>query len=88
MTNLTVQVPDRPAKELSEASQEFIGEMIELGLCTRKIEQALREYARGEMTLGAAAHLAGITEGDMARHAYARRLEPRVSEETLAEELT
>jgi hypothetical protein len=87
MTNLTVQVPDRLAKELSEASQEFIAEMIELGLRTRKIEQALTEYARGELTIGAAAHLAGITEGDMARHAYARGLEPRFSEETLAEEL-
>jgi hypothetical protein len=87
MTNLTVQVPDRLAKELSEASQEFIAEMIELGLRTRKIEQALTEYARGELTIGAAAHLAGITEGDMARHAYARGLEPGFSEETLAEEL-
>jgi len=54
MTNLTVQVPDRLAKELNEASQEFIAEMIELGLRTRKIEQALAQYARGEMTLGPA----------------------------------
>jgi len=87
MTNLTVQVPDRLAKELSEAGQEFIAEMLELGLRTRKIEQALAQYARGEMTLGAAAHLAGVLEGEMARHAYARGLEPRFTEETLAEEL-
>ena len=87
MTNLTVQVPDRLAKELSEASQEFIAEMIELGLRTRKIEQALAQYARGEITLGAAAHLAGVLESEMARHAYSRGFEPRFSEETLAEEL-
>ena len=87
MTRLTVQLPDRLAKELSDASQEFITEMIELGLRTRKIEQALAQYARGQMTLGAAAHLAGITESEMARHAYARGLEPRFSDETLAEEL-
>ena len=36
MTNLTVQVPDRLAKELNEASHESIAEMIELGLRTRK----------------------------------------------------
>jgi len=87
MTSLTVQLPDRLAKELTEASQEFIAEMIDLGLRTRKIEQALAQYARGEMTFGAAAHLAGITEGEMARHAYARGVEPRFSDETLAEEL-
>jgi predicted HTH domain antitoxin len=87
MTNLTVQVPDRLAKELSEAGQEFIAEMIELGLRTRKIEQALAKYVRGEMTLGAAAHLAGVLESEMTRHAYARGLEPRFTEETLAEEL-
>lgn len=87
MTNLTVDVPDRLAKELGKASQEFIAEMIELGLRTRRIEQALAQYARGEMTLGAAAQLAGIKESEMARHAYAHGLEPRFGEETLAEEL-
>jgi hypothetical protein len=87
MTSLTVQLPDRLARELSDASQEFIAEMLELGLRTRKIEQALAQYARGQMTLGAAAHLAGITEGEMARHAYARGLEPRFSDATLVEEL-
>lgn len=87
MTNLTVPVPDRLAKELNKAGQESIAEMLELGLRTRKIEQALEQYARGEMTLGAAAHMAGIMEGEMARQAYARGLEPRLTEETLAEEL-
>ena len=87
MTSLTVQVPDRLAQEITGASQDFIAEMIELGLRTRRIEQALTQYARGQMTLGAAAHLAGIPESEMARHAYARGLEPRFSADTLAEEL-
>jgi hypothetical protein len=87
MTSLTLQLPDRLAKELTGASQEFIAEMLELGLRTRKIEQALAQYADGQMTLGAAAHLAGITEGEMARYAYARGLEPRLGDQTLAEEL-
>jgi len=87
MTEVTLRLPDRLVQELTDASQEFIAEMIELGLRTRRIEQALAQYARGHMTLGAAAHLAGITEGEMARHAYARGFEPRFSADTLAEEL-
>ena len=87
MTSFTVQLPDRLAQELTSAGQEFIADVIELGLRTRRIEQALTHYARGQMTLGAAAHLAGLTEGEMARHAYARGLEPRFSASTLAEEL-
>ncbi len=87
MTSLTVQVPERLAQELSSAGQEFIAEMIELGLHTRRIEQALAQYAQGHMTLGAAAHLAGISASEIARYAYARGLEPRFSADTLAEEL-
>ena len=87
MTNLTVQVPDQLAQELTSAGQDFIAEMIELGLRTRRIEQALTQYAQGHMTLGAAAQLAGVPEGDMARQAYARGLEPRYSAATLTEEL-
>ena len=87
MTSLIVPVPDRLAQELTCAGQEFIAEMIELGLRTRRIDQALAQYACGQMTLGAAAHLAGIPESEMARHAYARGLEPRRSADTLAEEL-
>ena len=59
MTSLTVQLPDWLAKELSDAGQEFIAEMLKLGLRTRKIEQALAQYARGQMTHGAAAGIAG-----------------------------
>ena len=87
MTNLTVQVTDRLAQELTSASQDFIAEMLELGLRTRRIEQALAQYAHGHITLGTAAQLAGVPEGDLARHAYARGLEPRFSADTLAEEL-
>ena len=87
MTDLTVHLPDRLAKELVDAGQDFIAEVFELGLRTRKIDQALSEYARGGMTLGAAARLAGISESELARQAYARGLEPRFSADTLAEEL-
>lgn len=87
MPNLTLQLPDWLAKELANASQEFVIEVLELGLRTRKIERTLTVYARGQMTLGAAAHLAGVTESEMARQAYARGLEPRYSMDTFNEEL-
>lgn len=87
MTDLTVHLPDRLARELADAGQDFIAEVFELGLRTRKIDQALAEYARGHMTLGAAAQLAGISESELARHAYAHGLEPRFSSDTLTEEL-
>ncbi len=87
MTDLTVHLPDRLAKELTNAGQDFIAEVFELGLRTRKIDQALVEYARGQMTLGSAAQRAGISESELARHAYARGLEPRFSADTLNEEL-
>ena len=87
MTDLTLQVPERLAQEFTHASQEFATQVLELGLRAWKIEQALQAYARGGLTLGAAAHLAGLAESEMARQAYAYGLEPRFSPETLAEEL-
>ncbi len=39
-------------------------------------------------TFGAAAQQAGISQPVLARHAYARGMEPPFSDETLAEELS
>jgi len=52
-----------------------------------KIKQALELYSRGGYTFGAAAEHAGISQSELARHAYARGLEPPFSAEMLAEEL-
>jgi predicted HTH domain antitoxin len=82
-----VQLPDRLARELADAGPDFIAEVFELGLRTRKIDQALAEYASGHLTLGAAARLADVPEDEMARQAYARGLEPKFASTTLAEEL-
>ncbi len=53
-----------------------------------KIERTLDQYARGGISFGAAAQQAGISQSELARHAYARGLEPPFSDETLAEELS
>ena len=63
-------------------------EILERGLRALKIECALERYARGGISFGAAAQQAGVSQSELARHAYARGMEPPFSAETLAEELS
>ena len=84
----TLNIPNSFARELKTANQEFLMELLERGLQALKIERALEQYARGGTSFGAAAHQAGISQTDLARHAYARDMEPPFSAETLAEELS
>jgi predicted HTH domain antitoxin len=85
--SLTLQLPEVLAEELRSANQDFLLEVLERGLRELRIERALALYARGGMTFGAAAERAGVSQPDLARHAYARGLEPPCSAETLSEEL-
>jgi hypothetical protein len=85
---ITLIIPDSLARDLDSASQEFYVEVLERGLRDLKIEQALDRYARGGMSFGAAARQAGVPQSELARHAYARGMEPPFSAETLAEELS
>ncbi len=84
----TLNIPDSLARELETANQEFLIELLERGLQALKIERALEQYASGGISFGAAAHQAGVSQSDLARHAYARGMEPPYSEETLAEEIS
>lgn len=84
---LTIPVPAALAQELDTLSQEFLVEVLERGLRALKIERALERYAQGGVSFGAAAHQAGVSQSELARHAYARGMEPPFSAETLAEEL-
>ncbi|MFQ5614167.1 MAG: antitoxin [Anaerolineae bacterium] len=86
--SVTVVLPASLAKELSAASQEFLAEILERGLRELKIERALDRYARGGISFGAAAYQAGVSQSELARHAYARGIEPPFSNETLTEELS
>ena len=85
---LTLTIPAPLAQELDSASQQFVIEILERGLRELKIERALKRYARGGMSFGAAAHQAGLSQSELARHAHARGMEPPFSAETLAEELS
>ena len=84
----TLNIPDSLARELERADQEFLIELLERGLRALKIERALDQYARGGVSFGAAAHQAGVSQSELARQAYARGMEPPISAETLAEELS
>ncbi len=84
----TLNIPDSLARELKTTNQEFLIELLERGLHALKIDRALDTYARGGITFGAAAHQAGISQSELARHAYARGMEPAFSSETLAEKLS
>jgi hypothetical protein len=83
----TINIPDSLAREINTANQDLLIELLERGLHAMKIERALDHYARGGISFGATAQQAGISQSELARHAYARGMEPPSSDETLAEEL-
>ncbi len=84
---LTLTIPVSLAQELEAASQEFLTAVLERGLREFKIERSLEQYVRGGISFGAAAHQADVSQSELARHAYARGMEPPFSAKTLAEEL-
>ena len=85
---LTLTIPDELARELDSVGEGLLIDLLERGLREFKIEQALDRYTRGGISFGAAAHQAGVSQSELARHAYARGMEPPFSPETLAEELS
>ena len=85
---LTLTIPDRLARELDALGEGLLVDLLERGLREFKIDKALDRYAQGGMSFGAAARLAGVTRSELARHAYARGMEPSFGADTLAEELS
>ena len=69
---------------LSEPSQ--VENMLRIGLQQLRIEEALRMYQRGVITLWKAATMAEVPLREMILQASARGYEPPVDEEMLAEE--
>ena len=85
--SLSLRVPDSLARELDSAAEDFLVDLLERGLRQYRLEQALDRYARGGISFGAVAHQVGISKSELARHAYARGMEPPFSDETLTEEM-
>lgn len=84
---VTLKLPASLARELSAASQEFLADIVERGLRELKTESALEQYSQGKTSFGATARQAGLSQSELARYAYARGMEPPISDDTLAEEL-
>jgi hypothetical protein len=98
---LTLTVPAPLAHELGSTTEDFLADLLARRLREVKVESALDRYAHGGMSFGAAAQQAGVSQGALARCAYARGtpapalggaaagagVEPPFSEETVAEEL-
>lgn len=84
----TLNIPDSLARQINTANQNFLIELLERGLHSLQIERTLDQYARGGISFGAAAQQAGISQSELARHAYARGMEPFFSDEILIEELS
>ncbi len=85
---LTVTLPPSVAHYFEAASGEFVAEIIERGLRQWRIDKALERYAARDVSFGAAAEHAGVTQGELARQAYAQGMVPPFSAETLEEELS
>jgi hypothetical protein len=86
--SLTLNVPVSLALELDKVSRDSLTEILERGLRQWRIEKALKRYAAREMSFGAAADQAGISQSELSRQAYARGLEAPFSAKTLREELS
>ena len=87
LEKLVVEVPAPLAQELATANQEFLADLLQRGLQAVHIERALERYQQGGMSFAAAAEQAGVTQAELARHAYVRRMEPPYDPALLAEEL-
>ncbi len=85
---LTLNIPISLARELDTVNKDMLVEILERGLRQWRIEKALKRYAAGETSLGAAAEQAGVSQSELSRQAYARGMEPPFSTETLSEELS
>ncbi len=85
---MTVTIPPSLARYFENASGEFLAEIIERGLHQWRIERALDRYAARDASFGAAAEQAGVSQGELARQAYARGMVPPFSTDTLAEEIS
>ena len=71
---ITLNLPTPLAQELKAVNQEFLLDILERGLRQFKVERALEKYSHGEISFGAAAHAAEISQAQLARYAYARGL--------------
>jgi predicted HTH domain antitoxin len=84
---IVLEVPETMAQELATATQDFLAEILQRGLRETRIERALSRYRLGGISFAATAEAAGVSQAELARHAYIRHIEPPFDAEMLAEEM-
>lgn len=87
MTTVKLKLPDKLAKKLPRQEKPR-QRVITLGIIHYKVEQALKEYKKGKITLTKTAELAGLSIREIIPLAYAYGLEPKFNESILPEEMT
>jgi len=84
---ITLKIPSLLAQQLSITNEMFLVDIVERGLRDFKIDMALEQYSRGNLSFGGAAEQANLSQSILARYAYAKGIEPPFSTETVTEEL-
>lgn len=82
-----IAVPDRLANELP-TDPDRRREVLELGMRSLRIREALEAYRSGKGSLAYAAEIAGVTLREMIPLAYAHGLTPKVDEALLDQPLS
>ncbi len=73
LETITVQLPAKLVQELNAAGQSVMADLLQRGLRDLYIEQALEQYRRGNISFGAAAAQAGLTQSQTALVSRARQ---------------
>lgn len=86
MEKLIIEIPEKISREIAPY-RDKLPELVLLGLQQLKIQEALLLYARGLISFGRAAELAGLHEAEFIRQARAAGIQPSWAKEMLEEEL-
>ncbi len=84
----TIVVPRKMLEELQGEREQWLQEIIHLGVQQLKIRRALEIYQAGDCSLGYAAEQVDIPKQELIREARARGIEPTFDERIVQEELT
>jgi predicted HTH domain antitoxin len=86
MQRVMIELPDDLAQQVGPY-QDRLRELVLLGLRQLKAQEALLFYSQGLVSFARAAELAGLSRTELIRQARALGIEPRWSEQMVAEEL-
>ena len=83
---IRLEIPAAWVQGLFPQTSDSIREAIRLGLHQLKIQEALKLYQAGGVSLGYAAEKMGLSKRELIREARSRGIEPLFDEQTICEE--